>query len=110
MKIYNSPVFRINFLGAIIIAKVEIYTWSTCPFCFRAKQFLESKNIRYIEYMIDGDEEARAEMVKRGSDGKRSVPQIFIDDYHIGGSDALVKLDISGELDTLLNQTSLVSH
>ena len=92
------------------MAKVEIYTWLTCPFCRRAKQLLESKNVDYIEYRIDGDEQARAAMVKRGSDGKRSVPQIFINDLHIGGSDALAQLEGSGELDTLLQQTPLVSQ
>ena len=84
------------------MAKVEIYTWLTCPFCRRAKQLLDSKKVDYIEYQIDGDEKARAEMIKRGSDGKSSVPQIFINDVHIGGSDALVKLEKSGELDALL--------
>jgi len=92
------------------MAKVEIYTWSTCPFCLRAKQLLDSKNIDYTEYRIDGDEKAKAAMVKRGSDGKRSVPQIFINDLHIGGSDALAQLEVSGGLDTLLGQTPLVNQ
>ncbi len=92
------------------MAKVEIYTWLTCPFCRRAKQLLNSKKVNYIEYHIDGDEQARAAMVKRGSDGKRSVPQIFINDSHIGGSDALAQLERSGKLDTLLQQTPLVSQ
>ena len=84
------------------MAKVEIYTWKTCPFCLRAKQLFNSKNIDYTEYRINGDEQAKAEMLKRSSDGKSSVPQIFINDVHIGGSDALVKLEKSGELDALL--------
>ena len=91
------------------MAKVEIYTWSTCPFCRRAKQLLDSKNIDYIEYVIDGDEQAREAMVQRGSDGKRSVPQIFINDLHVGGSDALHQLEAEGQLDILLVQPPLVS-
>ncbi len=91
------------------MAKVEIYTWTTCPFCRRAKQLLDSKQIAYIEYVIDGDEQAREAMLKRGSDRKRSVPQIFINDLHIGGSDALYQLEAEGKLDTLLAQPSLVN-
>jgi glutaredoxin 3 len=84
------------------MAKVEIYTWRTCPFCMRAKRLLEQKGVNYIEYAIDGDEIARENMVKRGSDGKRSVPQIFINDRHIGGCDALYALNAQGKLDALL--------
>lgn len=92
------------------MAQIEIYTWSTCPYCHRAKQLLDSKNADYIEHRIDGDEKARAKMIQRGSDGKRSVPQIFIDDVHIGDSDALAQLESRGELDSLLTQTLLVNH
>ncbi len=91
------------------MAKVEIYTWTTCPFCRRAKQLLDSKQIEYTEYAIDGDEQAREAMVKRGSDGKRSVPQIFINDVHVGGSDALYQLEAEGKLDNLLAQSQLVN-
>ena len=71
---------------------------------------MDSKNVDYIEYQIDGDEKARAEMVKRGSDAKSSVPQIFINDLHIGGNDALTQLEVLGEFDPLLNQTPLVNQ
>ena len=81
--------------------KVEIYTWSTCPFCIRAKALLNSKDIEYTEYCIDGDESARAKMAER-SNGKRSLPQIFINDQHIGGCDDIHALDRKGELDELL--------
>ncbi|MEM9976378.1 MAG: glutaredoxin 3 [Cyanobacteria bacterium P01_D01_bin.2] len=84
------------------MAKVEIYTWMRCPFCVRAKQLLTSKGVDFTEYVIDGDEEARDVMVARGSDGKRSVPQIFINDEHIGGCDAIHALDASQKLDELL--------
>lgn len=81
--------------------KVEIYTWSTCPFCIRAKDLLSDKKIEFIEYGIDGDEAARAKMSKRAN-GRRSVPQIFINDRHIGGCDDMYELEESGELDLLL--------
>ncbi|MEO1592532.1 MAG: glutaredoxin 3 [Cyanobacteria bacterium J06632_22] len=81
--------------------KVEIYTWSTCPFCIRAKALLNSKDIDYTEYCIDGDESARAKMAER-SNGKRSLPQIFINDQHIGGCDDIHALERQGELDKLL--------
>jgi glutaredoxin 3 len=75
----------------------------SCPFCIRAKSLLDRKGIDYIEYVIDGDEQARMEMVMRGSDGRRSVPQIFVDDQHIpGGYDGLSALDRQGRLDALL--------
>ena len=84
------------------MAKVEIYTWSACPFCIRAKQLLDRKGVDYTEYAIDGDEAARTAMAARGNDGRRSVPQIFIDDQHVGGCDALHALERSGRLDSLL--------
>lgn len=82
-------------------AKVEIYTWSTCPFCIRAKGLLDKKGVDYIEYGIDGDNDAREKMKIRAN-GKSSLPQIFIDDRHIGGCDDLYGLDAMGELEALL--------
>ncbi len=84
------------------MAKVEIYTWQTCPFCIRAKALLDRKGVAYTDYKIDGDEAARQAMAARGSDGKRSVPQIYINDQHIGGCDAIHALDAQGKLDPLL--------
>ncbi len=81
--------------------KVEIYTWSTCPFCIRAKALLNSKNVEYTEYCIDGDAAAREAMAERAN-GKRSLPQIFINDQHIGGCDDIHALERQGELDELL--------
>lgn len=81
--------------------KVEIYTWARCPYCLRAKDLLEEKSVEFIEYRIDGDEAARSQMSKRAN-GQRSLPQIFINDQHIGGCDDLYELDIQGELDPLL--------
>ena len=83
------------------MAKVEIYTWRTCPFCIRAKHLLDSKQVSYTEYAIDGDNAARDAMAER-SGARRSVPEIFIDDRHIGGCDELHALERAGELDPLL--------
>lgn len=81
--------------------KVEIYTWSRCPFCIRAKALLKEKGVEFTEYCIDGDEEARTIMAVRASGG-RSLPQIFINDRHIGGCDDIYDLEYRGELDPLL--------
>ncbi|ABW31860.1 glutaredoxin 3 [Acaryochloris marina] len=90
------------------MANIEIYTWSTCPFCRRAKQLLDQKGATYTEYQIDGDEAARDQMVARGTNGRRSVPQIFINDQHIGGSDDLYALERQGALDKLLGSTEVL--
>jgi glutaredoxin 3 len=82
-------------------ATVEIYTWSTCPFCIKAKQLLDRKGVEYTEHCLDGDELGRSQMADRG-DGRKSVPQIFINDQHIGGCDDIHALDRQGELDRLL--------
>lgn len=83
------------------MARVEIYTKFTCGFCFRAKSLLSSKNVEYEETDISMGGAKRAEMIQR-ADGRTTVPQIFIDDRHIGGSDDLAALDQSGQLDQLL--------
>jgi glutaredoxin 3 len=83
------------------MAKVEIYYWTTCPYCNRARGLLESKGVNYTGYDITGDEVARAKMVER-TGGPRSVPQIFINDKLIGGCDDLHALEAKGELDKLL--------
>ncbi|MBD1832089.1 glutaredoxin 3 [Trichocoleus sp. FACHB-90] len=82
-------------------ANVEIYTWSRCPFCIRAKALLDEKGVEYTEYCIDGDEAARSQMAKRAN-GRRSVPQIFINNQHIGGCDDTYDLEAQGKLDQLL--------
>jgi glutaredoxin 3 len=81
--------------------KVEIYYWTTCPYCVRARELLDSKNINYIGYDITGDEEARSKMVER-TGGPKSVPQIFVDDVLIGGCDDIHALDNQGKLDSIL--------
>tara|TARA_Y100001933_G_scaffold161357_1_gene159512 strand:+ start:847 stop:1101 length:255 start_codon:yes stop_codon:yes gene_type:complete len=83
------------------MSKVEIYTWQTCPFCIRAKALLKKKNINFIEYKIDGDNNAREKMSIRAN-GRRSLPQIFINDKGIGGCDDLYELEESNKLDSLI--------
>lgn len=82
--------------------KVEIYTWSRCPFCIRAKALLDRKGIDYVEYTIDGDNEARTQMAQRAH-GRTSLPQIFIQDQHVGGCDDLYGLEQQGKLDAMLD-------
>jgi len=84
------------------MSKVEIYTWQYCPFCIRAKSLLKKKNINFTEYKIDGDEDARELMIER-ADGRRTLPQIFIDNGGIGGCDDLYTLENENKLDALLN-------
>ena len=85
-------------------AKVEIYTWSSCPFCIRAKGLLTNKQVDFIEYAIDGDEGARKKMAQRANGG-RSLPQIFINDIHVGGCDDMYALEYQGKLDELLTSS-----
>ena len=84
-------------------ANVEIYTWSHCPYSARAKELLQQKGVEYTEYSIDGDERAR-ELMSQRANGCKTMPQIFINDTHIGGCDDLHTLEEIGSLDELLNQ------
>ena len=81
--------------------KVVIYSTRICPYCVRAKNFFDKKNINYTEIMIDKEPALVAEMVEKS--GRQSVPQIFIDDYHVGGFDDLIEHDMDGKLQDLLN-------
>ena len=81
--------------------KVVIYLTGLCPFCWRAKRLLDIKGVDYEEIDIMADPERRSEMVSRAG-GLTSVPQVFIGDLHIGGSDELVAFDQSGALDSIL--------
>lgn len=83
------------------MAKVEIYTKGYCPYCARALALLRSKAAVIEEYEISMDAPKRAEMIERAN-GRTTVPQIFIDGQHIGGSDDLAALDAKGGLDPLL--------
>ncbi|STX29616.1 grxC glutaredoxin 3 [Legionella beliardensis] len=82
------------------MANVIIYSTSYCPYCMRAKQLLDSKGVNYQEIRVDEEPEKRAEMMARS--GRRTVPQIFINDQAIGGCDDLYALESKGRLDKLL--------
>jgi glutaredoxin 3 len=81
---------------------VVMYTTSWCPYCSRARRLLEAKNVTIKEVDIDSAPEKRAEMQNRS--GRRTVPQIFIGDHHVGGSDDLLALEEAGQLDGLLGR------
>ena len=83
------------------MASVEIYTKFGCPYCARAKQLLGDKGVQYEEYEINSTPGKRDEMLER-SGGRHTVPQVFIGDRHVGGSDDLAELERNGELDGLL--------
>jgi len=84
------------------MAHVEIYTKAFCGYCARAKALLDSKGVAFEEYDITIGGPKRAEMLER-SNGGSTVPQIFIDGTHIGGSDDLSALDRAGKLDLMLS-------
>lgn len=81
--------------------RVEIYTKFLCPYCARAKKLLDGKGVAYEEIDISMGGEKRNEMLQRAN-GRHTVPQIFIGDRHVGGSDDLAELERSGQLDPLL--------
>lgn len=83
------------------MAKIEIYTKAFCPYCSRAKALLAAKGVEVDEFDITMGGPKRAEMVQRAG-GRSTVPQVFIDGRHIGGSDDLAALDRAGKLDPLL--------
>ncbi len=81
--------------------KVEIYTTPYCPYCSRAKALFEVKGVEFVEYDVSMGGPKRAEMRERANGG-HTVPQIFIDDRHIGGCDDMFALERAGQLDPLL--------
>jgi glutaredoxin 3 len=87
------------------MTNVEMYTTQICPYCVRAKDLLKRKGQAVTEYRIDSDDAKREEMMVRAN-GRRSVPQIFIDGKHVGGCDDLYALDSQGKLDGMLNNGS----
>lgn len=80
--------------------KIEIYTTGLCGYCFAAKRLLDSKSVEYNEVRVDKLPDRRQEMEERS--GRRTVPQIFIEEVHVGGYDDLARLDHAGELDPLI--------
>jgi glutaredoxin 3 len=83
------------------MASVEIYTTPMCPYCWRAKRLLGAKGAEFVEIDLWADPGRRDEMIRR-AEGRRTVPQIFIDDRAVGGSDELYALEAAGKLDALL--------
>jgi glutaredoxin 3 len=79
---------------------VTVYVSDWCPYCQRAKGLLAEKNVEFSEINIEDDAKLREEMIARSN--RRTVPQIFIGDKHVGGCDDLFELDRSGELDRLI--------
>ena len=82
------------------MARVEMYVKTFCPYCSRAEMLLESKGVEFETYLLDSTER-RQEMIQRAN-GRTTVPQIFIDDHHVGGCDDLYALDREGKLEQLL--------
>ncbi len=82
------------------MAKVIIYCSDWCPFCIRAKALLSKKGIAFEEIRVDGKPDVRAAMAKKAQ--RTSVPQIWIDELHVGGCDELFALERAGKLDALL--------
>ena len=83
--------------------KIEIYSTAVCPYCVAAKNLLKSKGLEWTEVRIDTDPGQRDAMLAR-SGGRRTVPQIFVNDQHVGGFDDLVAADRSGKLAELLER------
>lgn len=85
------------------MAQVQVYVTKTCPYCVRAKALLDKKGVAYETIDVSEDAAARAALIER-AEGRRTVPQIFINGQGIGGCDDLYALDSKGELDPLLAQ------
>jgi glutaredoxin 3 len=83
------------------MAQITVYSGPACPYCQRAKLLLKKKNAAFVDIDVSLDPAKRAEMMQKAG-GKRSIPQIFINDQHIGGCDDLYALDADGKLDGLL--------
>ena len=86
------------------MVKVVIYTTNYCPYCFGAKALLRSKSVEFEEIDVTDDPVRRGEMERLS--GRRTVPQIFIDDHSVGGYDDARRLDATGELDRLLRRSA----
>lgn len=92
---------RFRAAGWSPMAKVEIYTSPLCPYCWRAKRLLSQKGVAFEEIDLWAEPARRREMVER-ADGRTTVPQIFIGGRGVGGSDDLLELERTGQLDRLL--------
>ncbi len=83
------------------MARIEIYTTPTCPYCIAAKKLLTQKGAAFVEISVAGEPAGRKAMSERAN-GRTTVPQIFVNDRHIGGCDDLYELNEKGGLDPLL--------
>ena len=83
------------------MSKIEVYSTAVCPYCVAAKNLLKSRGLEWVEVRIDTDAAQRDAMLAR-SGGRRTVPQIFVNNQHVGGYDDLVAADRSGKLAQLL--------
>ena len=81
-----------------------MYSTGFCPYCVRARMLLERKGVAYTDVRVDLEPELRTEMIERS--GRTSVPQIFIDDFHVGGCDDMYALENQGRLDPLLTRST----
>ncbi|MDX8390492.1 MAG: glutaredoxin 3 [Mariprofundaceae bacterium] len=88
-----------------MMANIEIYSSDYCSYCMRAKSLLKQRSLAFTEYNIQHDDARKTEMLDRAS-GARTIPQIFINDRHVGGWDELYALDRKGELDAWLIKKS----
>ena len=84
------------------MSAVVIYTTRFCPYCIRAKSLLDDKKVSYREIAVDNKPQLRQEMIKKS--GRRTVPQIWVGDRHVGGCDELMALERSSKLDALLKK------
>lgn len=87
------------------MARIEIYTSPWCGYCAMAKKLLNKKGVEFVEFDVTTEAGRREEMVQRANGGT-TVPQIFIDDRHVGGCDDLFELDFDGKLDSMLGATA----
>ncbi|MFN2333807.1 MAG: glutaredoxin 3 [Wenzhouxiangellaceae bacterium] len=81
---------------------IVMYSRATCPFCVAARNLLQDKNVNWTEVSLDAEPDKRAEMIDRS--GRRTVPQIFVGDFHVGGFDDLKALNQAGDLDRVLSE------
>ena len=84
--------------------QVLVYSTRICPYCMLAKRLLSNKGVKYEEVLVDVDGSRRSEMLQR-SGGRRTVPQIFVGERHVGGYDDLAALERAGQLDPLLQES-----
>lgn len=89
-------------MNKAILHTIIIYTLAQCPYCLKAKELLNEKNVAYEEIEVSNFTDAEKNKLIQKAGGKKTVPQIFIDNMHIGGCDDLYDLDKEGRLDKLL--------